>query len=99
MEVTVQMKRVITCLLKQANWYNLQNLESILKFFGVNRKIPIDKIYIERFIESNKNIFKGLYVNCKLLRFQKVWDKYKSLLYINDNLSKSSNKAKNLYLK
>jgi hypothetical protein len=46
MEVTVQMKRVITCLLKQANWYNLQNLESILKFFGVNRKIPIDKIIL-----------------------------------------------------
>ena len=49
------MKKRFNRLINKPNWYNFQNIEPILRIFGFDRGIPIDRVYIEVFLEKNKS--------------------------------------------
>ena len=36
------------------NWYNLMRLEPIFRVFGFDGGTPIDRVYIEHFLNLNK---------------------------------------------
>jgi len=41
------------------NWYNLRSTIPISSIFGLDRGTPIDRVYIEYFLEQNKRFIKG----------------------------------------
>lgn len=48
-------KRIIN----KPNWHSLRSTKPISRVFAFDRGTPIDRIYIEQFLESNKNYIKG----------------------------------------
>jgi hypothetical protein len=54
------MTRFLKRLFNKVRWYNLRTLEPISKVFGLDRGTPIDRIYIEDFLEKNRNIINGV---------------------------------------
>ena len=53
------MKKFFKRFIKQANWHNLRSTTPISEVFALDRGTPIDRIYIEHFLESNKDCIKG----------------------------------------
>lgn len=53
------MKKLMIRLFTKINWCNLRNVEPISKTFGFDRGTPIDRYYIERFLQQNSNIITG----------------------------------------
>lgn len=45
--------------LNSANWYNLRKLKPVSEVFGLERGMPIDRYYIEKFLNENKECIKG----------------------------------------
>lgn len=41
------------------NWYNLRSTKPISRVFGLDRGIPIDRYYIEKFIDKNRDVITG----------------------------------------
>ena len=83
------MKKIITRLLKKPNWHNLRNLEPISRVFAFDRGTPIDRIYIEDFLEKNKDLVRG--VTCEIAdntyskKYGSNIEKFEILHYTNDN--------------
>lgn len=83
------MKKIITRLLKKPNWHNLRNLEPISRVFALDRGTPIDRIYIEDFLEKNKDLVRG--VTCEIAdntyskKYGSNIEKFEILHYTNDN--------------
>ncbi len=83
------MKKIITRLLKKPNWHNLRNLEPISRVFALDRGTPIDRIYMEDFLEKNKHLVKG--VTCEIAdntyskKYGSNIEKFEILHYTNDN--------------
>lgn len=50
------MKTLLNRLLKKPNWHNLRNLEPISRVFALDRGTPIDRVYIEDFLERNRHL-------------------------------------------
>lgn len=53
------MKKILNRLIRKANWHNLRSLTPLSKVFAFDRGTPIDRVYIEHFLESNKHCIKG----------------------------------------
>jgi hypothetical protein len=60
------MKRILKRIFKifrriwiPVNWYNLRSTIPISSIFGLDRGTPIDRVYIEYFLEQNKRFIKG----------------------------------------
>jgi len=51
---------LITRFLKKPQWHNLRTVQPISRVFGFDRGTPIDRVYIENFLEKNKNLIKGV---------------------------------------
>jgi Methyltransferase domain len=51
-------KKIIK-LFKKVNWYNLRTTKPISRVFGLDRGQPIDRYYIESFLENNSGSIKG----------------------------------------
>ena len=50
------MNRFLKRLFNKVKWHNLRALEPVFKVFGFDRGTPIDRIYIEDFLNKNRNI-------------------------------------------
>lgn len=83
------MKKIITRLLKKPNWHNFRNLEPISRVFALDRGTPIDRVYIEDFLEKNKNLVRG--VTCEIAdnsyskKYGSNIEKFEILHYTNNN--------------
>lgn len=60
------MKKILKRMLKffrriwrPVNWYNLRSIIPISSTFGLDRGTPIDRVYIEHFLELKKKFIKG----------------------------------------
>ena len=80
---------LITRFLKKPQWHNLRTVQPISRVFGFDRGTPIDRVYIENFLEKNKNLIKG--VVCEIAedtyskKFGANVEKYEILHYTKDN--------------
>lgn len=83
------MKKLLTRLLKKPNWRNLRNLEPISRVFALDRGTPIDRVYIEHFLESNKQYIQGVLCEIADNSYSKKYGTnvkaYEILHYTNDN--------------
>lgn len=83
------MKKILTRLFKKTNWHNLRNLEPISKVFAFDRGTPIDRVYIEDFLEKNKNFVKGVVCEIADNTYSKKYGsnikKFEILHYTSDN--------------
>ncbi len=43
----------------RTNWYNLRSIKPISNIFGLDRGKPIDRYYIEKFLDENKSLITG----------------------------------------
>jgi hypothetical protein len=73
----------------KVNWYNLRSLEPISKVFGLDRGTPIDRVYIENFLENNKQYINGVVCEISTNLYSKKYSnnvsKYEVMHYTNDN--------------
>lgn len=53
------LKKIIRRHICRPRWHNLRSLSPISKVFGYDRGIPIDRAYIEKFLENNKEVIKN----------------------------------------
>jgi hypothetical protein len=51
--------QVFNRLFYRVNWHNLRSLTPVSSRFGYDRGTPIDRVYIEDFLEKNKNLITG----------------------------------------
>ncbi|HQD92844.1 MAG TPA: methyltransferase [Bacilli bacterium] len=83
------MKKIFNRLLNKPNWHNLRNLKPVSSVFGLDRGTPIDRIYIEDFLNKNKICIQG--VVCEIgediysKKFGSNIKKVEILHYTNDN--------------
>ena len=54
-----QMRKFLYRLIKKPNWHNLRRVEPISRVFGFDRGTPIDRVYIEHFLNLNKQFIQG----------------------------------------
>ena len=85
------MRRIINRYFNKPNWYNLRSLEPISKQFGFDRGTPIDRIYIEHFLESNKKDIRGVLCEIADNSYSKKYgscvEKFEIMHFTNDNKS------------
>lgn len=83
------MKKIITRLLKKPNWNNLRNLEPISRVFALDRGTPIDRVYIEDFLERNRHLVQGVVCEIADNSYSKKYgsniEKFEILHYTNEN--------------
>lgn len=53
------MKKLINKIIRPVNWHNLRTTTPISTLFGTDRGTPIDRYYIERFLETNRAFIRG----------------------------------------
>ena len=53
------MKKTLKRLFNKTKWYNLRSLAPVSSVFGLDRGIPIDRIYIEDFLANNAKFITG----------------------------------------
>lgn len=44
---------------QSVNWHDLRSTEPVSRKFGLDRGTPVDRYYIEKFLEENKNYIQG----------------------------------------
>ena len=83
------MTRFLKRLFNKVRWYNLRTLEPISNVFGLDRGTPIDRIYIEDFLEKNRNIINGVICEIADNKYSKSFGidikKLEVLHYTDDN--------------
>jgi hypothetical protein len=83
------MKKLLSRLLKKPNWHNLRNIEPISRVFALDRGTPIDRVYIEHFLESNKQHIQGVLCEIADNSYSKKYGSnvkaFDILHYTNDN--------------
>jgi len=71
------------------NWYNLRRLEPISRVFGFDRGTPIDRVYIEHFLNLNKQYIQGVVCEIAENTYSKKYGSnikaYEILHYTSDN--------------
>lgn len=53
------MRKIWNRWLKRPDWHNLRNTRPISKVFGLDRGLPIDRYYIERFLQRHQDRIRG----------------------------------------
>lgn len=73
----------------KVNWHNLRSLKPISNVFGLDRGTPIDRVYIEDFLEKNKQHINGTICEISNNLYSKKYSnnatKYEILHYTDDN--------------
>lgn len=59
MKKMIELFKKIIKLFKKVNWYNLRTTKPVSRVFGLDRGQPIDRYYIESFLENNSSSIKG----------------------------------------
>lgn len=83
------MKKIFLRIFKKPKWHNLRSVKPISTVFGLDRGTPIDRVYIEHFLEKNQKDISG--VVCEIAdnsyskRFGQRISKYEILHYTQDN--------------
>ena len=54
------MNKLLKRLIKRTYWHNLRRIHPLSKIFGFDRGTPIDRYYIERFLQTNKSLIRGI---------------------------------------
>ena len=71
------------------NWHNLKRLEPISRVFGFDRGTPIDRIYIEHFLNLNKQYIQSVICEIAENTYSRKYgsnvEAYEILHYTNDN--------------
>jgi len=71
------------------NWLNLRKIEPISRVFGFDRGTPIDRVYIEHFLNINKQYIQGVVCEIADNSYSKKYGSnvkaYEILHYTNDN--------------
>jgi hypothetical protein len=83
------MKRLIKRYLSSVDWYNLRSLEPVSKVFGLDRGKPIDRVYIEDFLDKNRDYIRGRVCEIAESTYSQKFgvniSKYEILHYTDDN--------------
>jgi hypothetical protein len=86
-------KKIWNNLFNKVNWYNLRTVTPISKTFGLDRGLPIDRYYIEKFLEENKKYIHGKTLeiadNYYSKKFSSKVTSYE-ILFINDSNKKAT---------
>ncbi len=53
-------KKIFNRFFNKVNWHNLRSTTPVSRVFGLDRGIPIDRYYIEKFLEQNKHLITGI---------------------------------------
>jgi SAM-dependent methyltransferase len=53
------LRKIINRIFNKPDWYNLRSVKPVSRVFGLDRGMPIDRFYIEKFIETNQDKIKG----------------------------------------
>jgi hypothetical protein len=71
------------------NWHNLRRLKPISRVFGFDRGTPIDRVYIEHFLNMNKQYIQGVVCEIADNSYSKKYGSnvkaYEVMHYTNDN--------------
>ncbi|MCL5027884.1 MAG: class I SAM-dependent methyltransferase, partial [Bacteroidetes bacterium] len=71
------------------NWYNLRTIKPVSKVFGLDRGIPIDRYYIEKFLGANKKYITGKVLEIAESTYSKRFDngvKSFEVLHVNNSI-------------
>jgi len=83
------MRKLLTRLFKKPNWYNLRNLKPVSSVFAFDRGTPIDRVYIEDFLEKNRIFVKGVLCEIADNSYSKKYgsnvEKFEILHYTQEN--------------
>jgi hypothetical protein len=73
----------------KTNWINLRSVEPISRVFGIDRGTPVDRMYIQHFLDSNKKHIKGTLCEIADNEYSKKYgsdvNKYEILQFTDDN--------------
>lgn len=88
-KILVKFLKIINRLFNKPNWHNLRNLEPVSRVFGFDRGTPIDRVYIENFLELNKHYIQGTVCEIAENTYSRKYGTnvktYEILHYTNDN--------------
>jgi hypothetical protein len=59
MSIASSLKKSIKRLISPVRWHNLRNVEPVSSIFGLERGIPVDRYYIEKFLRTNADKIQG----------------------------------------
>lgn len=81
--------RCLKRLLKPVDWHNLRSLKPVSRVFGFDRGTPIDRVYIEDFLNKNQKFITGVVCEIAESTYSKKYghdvEKYEILHYSSDN--------------
>ncbi|WP_407081662.1 methyltransferase domain-containing protein [Methylomonas montana] len=76
-------------IINKPNWFNLRITKPISKVFGLDRGLPIDRFFIEKFLDSNKGVINGTIMEVSddvySKKFGVIGSIFEVLHYANDN--------------
>ncbi|MBN2349904.1 MAG: hypothetical protein JXJ22_13750 [Bacteroidales bacterium] len=62
-----QVKRLLLSVMRSVNrklfstnWLDLRSVTPVSEYFGIDRGLPVDRYYIGKFLNNNKNLIKGI---------------------------------------
>ena len=58
-KILLSILRSVNRRLFSVNWRRLRNTKPVSEIFGIDRGLPIDRYYIEKFLKENKELIKG----------------------------------------
>ena len=83
------LKKVFRRFTRPAKWYNLRNLEPVSNIFGLERGTPVDRYYIDNFLNKNRQYIKGITLEIADNSYSKKYGSdvlsYEILHYNNEN--------------
>ncbi len=88
-----RIKKIWNKKFNQVNWHNLKSIQPVSKVFGLDRGIPIDRYYIEKFLDQNKNYIKGKVLEIAESTYSKKFDNGISsfeILHVDDSNKKAT---------
>lgn len=75
--------------MSKPNWQNLRSLEPISRVFAFDRGTPIDRVYIQHFLETNRRHIQGVLCEIAVNDYSRKYgsnvNKYEILHYTDDN--------------
>src|SRR5687767_8961447 len=59
MEKPISKMKFLKKIFKPVHWHNLRTVKPISNVFGLDRGMPIDRYYIENFLQKNSSLIQG----------------------------------------
>ena len=87
------LKKIYNKYFGKVNWYNLRSVEPVSKVFGLDRGTPIDRYYIEEFLNQNRAYIKGKVLEIAESTYSKKFDSGITsieILHIDNSIKKAT---------